>query len=100
MTKVAKLLLGIDEALVDRAAGVAEKAMLKCGFSAVSISNMYGIVLYELRENGKWYNVTDSVISAIFSVTADLIKKIGHDATFQVHGNSSFLCLDGEEMRV
>lgn len=58
------------------------------------------MVLEQLEECGDWSNITNSIIDAYFTVTADLIKQRRKDVkvSYYVNGMDSHFYINGEEI--
>lgn len=70
------------------------------GFTEKEIEEMNYMVIEQLEECGDWSNITNSIIDAYFTVTADLIKQRRKDVkvSYYVNGMDSHFYIDGEEI--
>ena len=94
--------LGIYEEEIDKAVNLSELAMEREGFTEKEISEMNDMVIEQLEECGDWSNITNSIIDAYFTVTADLIKqrRKGAEVSYYVNGMDSHFYINGEEKYV
>ena len=92
--------LGIYEEEIDKAVELSELAMKHEWFTEKQISEMNDMALEQLEECGDWSNITNSIIDAYFTVTADLIKQRRKDkeVSYYVNGMDSHFYIDGEEI--
>lgn len=92
--------LGIYEEEINNAVELSESAMKREGFTEKEIEEMNDMVLEQLEECGDWSNITNSIIYAYFTVTADLIKQRRKDkeVSYYVNGMDSHFYIDGEEI--
>lgn len=70
------------------------------GFTEKEIEEMNYMVIEQLEECGDWSNITNSIIDAYFTVTANLIKQRRKDVkvSYYVNGMDSHFYIDGEEI--
>lgn len=94
--------LGIYEEEINNAVDISELAMKREGFTEKEIEEMNDMVIEQLEECGDWSNITNSIIDAYFTVTADLIKQrgLGVDVSYYVNGMDSHFYINGEEVCV
>lgn len=94
--------LGIYEEEINNAVDTSELAMKREGFTEKEIEEMNDMVIEQLEECGDWSNITNSIIDAYFTVTADLIKQrgLGVDVSYYVNGMDSHFYINGEEVCV
>ena len=92
--------LGIYEEEINNAVDTSELAMKREGFTEKEIEEMNDMVIEQLEECGDWSNITNSIIDAYFTVTADLIKQrgLGVNVSYYVNGMDSHFYIDGEEI--
>lgn len=92
--------LGIYEEEINNAIDTSELAMKREGFTEKEIEEMNDMVIEQLEECGDWSNITNSIIDAYFTVTADLIKQrgLGVDVSYYVNGMDSHFYINGEEV--
>lgn len=92
--------LGIYEEEIDKAVDSSELALEQEGFTEKEIGEMNDMVIEQLEECGDWSNITNSIIDAYFTVTADLIKQRRKDVkvSYYVNGMDSHFYIDGEEI--
>ena len=92
--------LGIYEEEINDAVDTSELAMKREGFTEKEIEEMNDMVIEQLEECGDWSNITNSIIDAYFTVTADLIKQrgLGVDVSYYVNGMDSHFYINGEEV--
>lgn len=92
--------LGIYEEEINNAVDISELAMKREGFTEKEIEEMNDMVIEQLEECGDWSNITNSIIDAYFTVTADLIKQrgLGVNVSYYVNGMDSHFYIDGEEI--
>lgn len=92
--------LGIYEEEINNAVDTSELAMKREGFTEKEIEEMNDMVLEQLEECGDWSNITNSIIDAYFTVTADLIKQRGLrvNVSYYVNGMDSHFYINGEEI--
>lgn len=92
--------LGIYEEEIDKAVDSSELALKQEGFTEKEIDEMNDMVIEQLEECGDWSNITNSIIDAYFTVTADLIKQrgLGVNVSYYVNGMDSHFYIDGEEI--
>lgn len=92
--------LGIYEEEINNAVDTSELAMKREGFTEKEIEEMNDMVIEQLEECGDWSNITNSIIDAYFTVTADLIKQrgLGVDVSYYVNGMDSHFYINGEEI--
>lgn len=92
--------LGIYEEEINNAVDTSELAMKREGFTEKEIEEMNDMVMEQLEECGDWSNITNSIIDAYFTVTADLIKQrgLGVDVSYYVNGMDSHFYINGEEI--
>ena len=92
--------LGIYEEEINNAVDISELAMKQEGFTEKEIEEMNDMVLEQLEECGDWSNITNSIIDAYFTVTADLIKQRRKDkeVSYYVNEMDSHFYIDGEEI--
>ena len=91
---------GIYEEEINNAVDTSELAMKREGFTEKEIEEMNDMVIEQLEECGDWSNITNSIIDAYFTVTADLIKQrgLGVDVSYYVNGMDSHFYINGEEV--
>ena len=91
---------GIYEEEINNAVDTSELAMKREGFTEKEIEEMNDMVIEQLEECGDWSNITNSIIDAYFTVTADLIKQrgLGVDVSYYVNGMDSHFYINGEEI--
>ena len=92
--------LGIYEEEINNAVNTSELAMKREGFTEKEIEEMNDMVIEQLEECGDWSNITNSIIDAYFTVTADLIKQrgLGVNVSYYINGMDSRFYIDGEEI--
>ena len=92
--------LGIYEEEIDKAVNSSELALKQEGFTEKEIEEMNDMALEQLEECGDWSNITNSIIDAYFTVTADLIKQRRKDkeVSYYVNEMDSHFYIDGEEI--
>ncbi len=92
--------LGIYEEEINNAVDTSELALKQEGFTEKEIDEMNDMVMEQLEECGDWSNITNSIIDAYFTVTADLIKQrgLGVNVSYYVNGMDSHFYIDGEEI--
>ena len=92
--------LGIYEEEINNAVDLSELALKQEGFTEKEIEEMNDMALEQLEECGDWSNITNSIIDAYFTVTADLIKQrgLGVNVSYYVNGMDSHFYIDGEEI--
>lgn len=92
--------LGIYEEEIDKAVNSSELALKQEGFTEKEIDEMNDMVIEQLEECGDWSNITNSIIDAYFTVTADLIKQrgLGVNVSYYINGMDSHFYIDGEEI--
>lgn len=92
--------LGIYEEEINNAVDISELAMKQEGFTEKEIEEMNDMALEQLEECGDWSNITNSIIDAYFTVTADLIKQRRKDkeVSYYVNEMDSHFYIDGEEI--
>jgi len=92
--------LGIYEEEINNAVDISELAMKQEGFTEKEIKEMNDMALEQLEECGDWSNITNSIIDAYFTVTADLIKQRRKDkeVSYYVNEMDSHFYIDGEEI--
>lgn len=92
--------LGIYEEEINNAVDTSELAMKREGFTEKEIEEMNDMVIEQLEECGDWSNITNSIIDAYFTVTADLIKQrgLGVNVSYYINGMDSHFYIDGEEI--
>ena len=91
---------GIYEEEINNAVDTSELAMKREGFTEKEIEEMNDMVIEQLEECGDWSNITNSIIDAYFTVTADLIKQrgLGVDVSYYVNWMDSHFYINGEEI--
>ena len=92
--------LGIYEEEINNAVDTSELAMKREGFTEKEIEEMNDMVIEQLEECGDWSNITNSIVDAYFTVTADLIKQrgLGVNVSYYINGMDSHFYIDGEEI--
>lgn len=92
--------LGIYEEEINNAVDISELAMKREGFTEKEIKEMNDMVLEHLEECGDWSNITNSIIDAYFTITADLIKQRRKDkeVSYYINGMDSHFYINGEEI--
>ena len=92
--------LGTYEEEINNAVNTSELAMKREGFTEKEIEEMNDMVIEQLEECGDWSNITNSIIDAYFTVTADLIKQrgLGVNVSYYINGMDSRFYIDGEEI--
>ena len=92
---------GIYEEEIDKAVNSSELALKQEGFTEKEIDEMNYMALGQLEEcGGDWSNITNSIIDAYFTVTADLIKQrgLGVNVSYYINGMDSHFYINGEEI--